>query len=303
MEIVRYKGWQRNIRLTGKQIELIATLDVGPRIIHLAVPGGKNVMKNYPDMMGKTGEREWQIRGGHRLWFAPEHPVKTYFPDNGPVRLKKLPRRGGIRLVPAPETSNGIQKEIDIVLHPRRPHVRLVHRIRNVGRKAVQLAPWALTVMARGGTAVIGLPKRGRHPRDLLPNQHLVLWPYTDLGDSRLTMGTRAILLRQTAKATPQKFGLANPEGWAAYAVHRCLFIKRFAYDPKATYPDAGCNTELFTNADMLEIESLGPLVTLAPGKKVQHVEDWYLLAAVPPVTNEAAVDKHVRPLLRKARC
>jgi len=302
MEIVRYKGWQRNIRLANATIELIATLDVGPRIVHLAVPGGKNVMKNYPDMMGKTGERAWQIRGGHRLWFAPEHPVKTYFPDNGPVALKKLPKRRGIRLVSEPETPNGIRKELDIFLHPRRPHVRLVHRIRNIGRRTIELAPWALTVMARGGTAVIGLPKRGKHPRDLLPNQHIVLWPYTDLGDSRLTLGTRAILLRQTAKTTPQKLGLANPEGWAAYAVHRCLFVKRFAYDPRATYPDTGCNTELFTNASMLEVESLGPLVRLAPGKKAEHVEDWHLLPGVPPIATEGAVDKHVRPLLRRIR-
>jgi len=302
MDIVTYKGWQRNVRLANASLELIATLDVGPRIIHLAVPGGKNVFKTYPDMMGRAGERAWQIRGGHRLWFAPEHPVKTYFPDNGPVTLKQLPRRRGIRLLATPETPNGIRKEIDITLYPRAPHVRLIHRIRNVGRRTVELAPWALTVMARGGTAVVGLPKRGNHPRDLLPNQHLVLWPYTDLADSRLTFGTRAILLRQTARKTPQKLGLANPEAWAAYAVHRCLFIKRFAYHPKATYPDAGCNTELFTNADMLEVESLGPLVRLAPGRKVEHLEDWYLFADVPPITTEADVDRHLRPRLRKGR-
>ncbi|KPK47138.1 MAG: hypothetical protein AMK72_08810 [Planctomycetes bacterium SM23_25] len=302
MEIVHYKGWHRNLRLANKHVELIATLDVGPRVIRLAVPGGKNVFKNYPDMMGKTGEPAWQIRGGHRLWFAPEHPVKTYFPDNRPVAMKALPGRRGVRLVSEPETPNGIQKEIDITLHGRAPHVRLVHRIRNVGRRAVELAPWALTVMARGGTAVIGLPERGSHPRDLLPNQHVVLWPYTDLGDSRLTLGTRTILLRQTAKTTPQKLGLANPEGWAAYAVHRCLFVKRFAYDPRAAYPDTGCNTELFTNADMLEVESLGPLARLAPGRKVEHLEDWYLFSGVPPIATEADADNHVRPLLRKAR-
>ena len=66
MEIVAYKGWQRNVRLANKHIELIATLDVGPRIIHLAVPGGKNVMKNYPGMMGKTALQRASTRFGAR---------------------------------------------------------------------------------------------------------------------------------------------------------------------------------------------------------------------------------------------
>jgi hypothetical protein len=297
MEIVSYKGWPRNVRLANARLELVATLDVGPRIIHMAVPGGRNVFKNYPDMLGGTGEKEWMIRGGHRLWFAPEDPVATYFPDNGPVQCLKV--KGGVRLRPGPETPNGLQKEIDIVLDPRAPRVLLVHRIRNIGRKARLLAPWALSVMAPGGTAIIGLPPRGSHPADLLPNQHLVLWPYTDLADKRLSFGTRSILLTQKNVAKPFKLGLSNPEGWAAYAVAGCLFVKTFAFKAGAAYPDMGCNTELFTNQDMLEVESLGPTVSLAPGKKVDHVEEWHLLPNVPAIRTEADVDKHVRPLLR----
>jgi hypothetical protein len=297
MEIIEYGGWKRNVRMANPKIELVATLDCGPRIIHLAVPGGPNVFKQYADQMGKAGEAAWQIRGGHRLWFAPEDPVATYFPDNGPVQVEELPR--GIRLRPAPETANGIQKEIDITLDKKRPRVRLRHRLINIGQNPVKLAPWALTVMAPGGTMILGLPPRGSHPKDLLPNQTITLWPYTDLGDARLKCGTRAILLRQDTAATkPEKFGILTPEGWAAYAVAGCLFVKRFPCKPRKAYPDMGCNAEFFTNADMLEVESLGPLVNLKPGRKVEHVEDWSLFAGVPAIETEAAVDQYVRPLV-----
>jgi len=297
MEIIEYGGWKRNVRLANPKIELVATLDCGPRIIHLAVPGGPNVFKQYADQMGKAGEAAWQIRGGHRLWFAPEDPVATYFPDNGPVQVEELPR--GIRLRPAPETANGIQKEIDITLDKKRPRVRLRHRILNIGSQTVRLAPWALSVMAPGGTMILGLPPRGSHPKDLLPNQTITLWPYTDLGDARLKCGTRAILLRQDTAATkPEKFGILTPEGWAAYAVAGCLFVKRFPCKLRKAYPDMGCNAEFFTNADMLEVESLGPLVNLKPGRKVEHVEDWSLFADVPAIETEAAVDQYVRPLV-----
>ena len=42
-----------------------------------------------------------------------------------------------------------------------------------------------------------------------------------------------------------------------------------------AAYPDFGSTFEIFTNADILELETLGPLTTLAPGQSVSHTERW----------------------------
>src|SRR5262249_25565750 len=108
VEKVEYKGWKNNLRLTNGQVELVATLDVGPRIIRFGFTGGENAFKEYPDQLGKTGEKDWQNRGGHRLWHAPEAMPRTYFPDNGPVAWKEL-SEGVVRLTPAPETSVGVQ--------------------------------------------------------------------------------------------------------------------------------------------------------------------------------------------------
>ncbi|HET6442458.1 MAG TPA: hypothetical protein VFH53_08780, partial [Phycisphaerae bacterium] len=56
----------------------------------------------------------------------------------------------------------------------------------------------------------------------------------------------------------------------------------------------------LFTNADILEVESLGPLVTLEPGGEIEHVEEWHLFSDVPAIATPADVGKHVRPLIEK---
>ena len=40
-------------------------------------------------------------------------------------------------------------------------------------------------------------------------------------------------------------------------------------------YPDLGCSFETFTNADFLELETLGPLATLEPGASLTHTERW----------------------------
>jgi hypothetical protein len=46
----------------------------------------------------------------------------------------------------------------------------------------------------------------------------------------------------------------------------------------------------MFTNADMLELETLGPLTKLAPGASVEHVERWTLYsgAQLDIITDEA---------------
>ena len=63
----------------------IITLDVGPRVISYRTTDGENVFKTFDTQLGGTGEAEWQSRGGHRFWLAPEDPVLSYLPDNEPV--------------------------------------------------------------------------------------------------------------------------------------------------------------------------------------------------------------------------
>src|SRR5262249_33748649 len=124
-----YKGWKNNLRLTNGDAELIVTLDVGPRIISYRLANGKNVFKEYSEQLGKMGEKDWQIRGGHRLWVAPEDLTRTYFPDNGPVAYKE--GADLVRFMPGPETPYGIQKELAVRLAPSGSRVTVVHTIKN----------------------------------------------------------------------------------------------------------------------------------------------------------------------------
>jgi hypothetical protein len=300
-------GWKNNLLLSNGSVELIATLDVGPRIIsYRPVSGpnvGPNVFKNYAEQMGKTGEREWMIRGGHRLWAGPEDTTRTYFPDNGPVKYEE--KDGWVRLLPPPETEYGIQKEIALRLEPTGTKVTVRHRITNVGDKETALAPWALSVMAPGGVEIIPLPAKRPHPgaaknaksaEDFAPNQLMVMWPFFDFADPRWHFGGKYITLRQDARRGPTKIGLAHRLGWVGYLNNHILFVKRFDYQKGQPYPDHGCNFETFTNEDMLEAESLGPVVRLAPGKAVEHTERWELFTDVPDFKNEAGIDENILP-------
>jgi len=75
-----------------------------------------------------------------------------------PVEIRKLP--GGIRAIQAPGALTHVQKTMDITLADNRNEVKVVHRLANKGSKLITLAPWALTVMAQRGVAIIPLPKK-----------------------------------------------------------------------------------------------------------------------------------------------
>ncbi len=306
MEIVAYRGWKNNLRIANNVAEVIVTLDVGPRIISYRLHDGVNVLKNYESQMGGTGEAEWQIRGGHRFWIAPEDLTRTYYPDNRPVRWEPLGDLAA-RCVPPPETEYGLQKVMELQLDQRSSRLDVRLEVTNIGAAPTELAPWGPTVMAPGGVEIIplppkrphpGHPRNARSPADYAPNLKLILWPYFDFTDPRWTFGRRYILLRQDVTRGPTKIGLDHRLGWVAYLNSGTLFVKRFDYREGAVYPDMGTRYQTFSNEDMLEMETVGELVTLAPGESASLVESWELHAPVPPVRTEEDVDRHILPIV-----
>lgn len=297
MERVSYGGWPDCVRLSNGVLELVATAAVGPRVLRFGFVGGQNLFREFEDQLGLTGGDDWRPYGGHRFWHAPEAKPRTFWPDNEPVEVHY---DNGMLLLTQPlERSTGLQKQIEIELFSDR-QVNVVHRLINRNLWAVTLAPWALSVLAQGGRAIVPQEPFKSHTENWLPARPLVLWTYTDMADPRWTWGSRYIQLRQDPGAqTFQKFGTANTRGWAAYVLGGEVFLKRYAFDPKATYADMGCNTEVFTNADMLELETLGPEVTLPPGGSVVHEEKWFLFKAEVGETDDA-IDAALLPLVKQ---
>jgi hypothetical protein len=276
MERVAYGGWPNCYRLVSDDLELVVTGDVGPRIIRLGFVGKENEFAEFPEDMGQVGGAEWRLYGGHRFWHSPEHKERTYYPDNEPVAITS--EGPTMRVVQPRETATGIQKELAITL-VERGQATVRHCLRNRGLWPVELAPWALSVMAPGGIGIVPQPTAA-HPDGLLPNRTLMLWPYSNMADNRHLWGSRLILLRQDALAqTPTKLGLSANDGWAAYLRGDHLFLKLFDYVEGAVYPDNGCSVEIYTNSDMLELETLAPLQRLDPGGAVEHLERWFLFS------------------------
>lgn len=301
IEKINYHGWPNCYRLSNGEVELVMTGDIGPRILRYAFTGGRNVFHEFTGQAGKSGEPTWQSRGGHRIWVAPEvappSPV-TYAVDNFPVDIK-LKSDSIIATAPLEEEA-GLQKQLTAKMAPAGSGVEVLHRITNRNPWTIELSAWALTVLAPGGVGITGLPPRGTHPEVLAPTNPLVIWAFTDLSDKRWQFTRKYVLLRQDPKSpSPQKIGSFNQETFGAYYLGKELFIKRYRADPHKTYPDMGASFEMFANAEILELETLGPLTRLAPGAALEHVERWTLHRNVKiGKWTDAELDRTLLPLV-----
>ncbi|MGI9863055.1 hypothetical protein SDD30_16895 [Moorella naiadis] len=274
---MKHKKYGKCLELTNGIVNLIITIDTGPRVVRYGFTGNVNEFCEEAPITMPVGKEEWRLMGGHRLWHSPEVYPRIYSPDNGPVGWSEV--EGGVKVSQKVESWVQIKKEMEITLAEASSKVKIVHHLTNKNAWPVELAAWVLTVMAPGGFEIVPQP---RQDTGLLPNRVIALWLYSRMNDPRVYWGERYILIKQDPEiSNPFKFGIANQDGWAAYLNHGNLFIKRFNHQVDARYPDYGVSYETYMNNYILEMESLSPLTLLKPEATVSHVEEWELIGDV----------------------
>lgn len=123
--------------IENKFLRLDYLTTTGPRIVGLyahRVDG--NLFAETPDVHWPTPHGEFYLRGGHRLWTAPEDPFYTC-PDTDVIVFEE---KNKVVLKSSVDAS-GLEKEISFRLNENR--VYLTHRITWHGDKPVEFASWA----------------------------------------------------------------------------------------------------------------------------------------------------------------
>lgn len=282
---VDYKNYGKCLEVSNGIIDLLITLDIGPRIIRYGFCGKENIMfedinrehdyqkDDLKEMFGK--DAHWFLYGGHRLWISPEY-TETYYPDNKPVHFTK--KNDGVCLYCDTQEITGLQFRMDIKIEESTSNVKITHSIENKSGDTTEFSLWALTVLDKGGIELIPW---NDNDTVLLPNRTVMAWPYTDFSDDRLYMGKKYMSLKQDSEKEPIKLGFDLNKSLAAYINKGFMFVKRFNYYENAIYPDNGCCFETYSNHNFLECETLSEFGPKPDGSTVSHVEYWTLFDGV----------------------
>lgn len=298
VERIEYAGWPNCYRVSNGEVELVVTADVGPRIIRYGYVGGQNLFVELEEDLGRTGDENWRLYGGSRLWVAPEDAVYSYGADNDPVEIEVSAR--GLSAQAPVEKGTGVQKRIEVELADEGTQARVRYVLANRTIWPLRIATWVLTMMNRGGIGITTLPPRGTHPEVLAPTNPLIVFAFTNMSDPRWTWMEKYVALRQDpANSDPEKIGLFNPRTRGAYLLNGELFVKKFEAEAGEEYPDMGSSFEAFTNERFLELETLGPMRVLRPGESMDHLEVWSLHRPVQVERwDDAGLDRAIGPYL-----
>ncbi len=252
-------------------LEIGIPLEFGLRIGHFSFCGEDNVFFEQPEnMQDYTTDEGWKIRGGHRLWLAPESE-KDYYPDNDPITYRI--ENDTVILTQKEDPLWQVIKEIHLTFKDDCLHV--LHRITNTGQAPLTCALWAITSVAAGGTETICFERRDD---GMDPWHRICMWDYTNLGDPRATYTRDHIVIRHLPMDDRFKIGIGHPYGPVRYENGNTVFIKSFPVIPNKIYPDDNVSYETFCSRHMMELESLSTLETVLPGKSKEHQEIWKLI-------------------------
>lgn len=250
-------------------VEIGIPLTFGIRITHFSLLGEENVFFVHPNEMEDFSlPSGWRVRGGHRLWLAPESP-DDYYPDNDPIEYEVK----GNTLSVFQREDPLLHVVKSVVLTLKGNTVSVTHKILNTG-EGRRLALWGVSSMKAGG--VITVPLKVRED-GYDPNLHISAWDYTNLSDDRLQFSREEIKMTQRASDRRCKIGVGHPAGPVTYENGNTVFVKRIPLDPERAYPDGGVSFEGFLSDHMVEVEGLSPLKRVAHGKSVSYREIWEL--------------------------
>ncbi len=297
--IESYKTFGKAIKLSNGKLEAIVTLDIGPRIMHVSLPGGKNMFADEVDLKEELPDGSiYDFFGGHRVWHSPEAFPRSYMCDSYPLEKYEL-LEDGIIMQQKEEEWTHIVKTLE--LRFTKDSIKVKSSLTNKGAWPIEMAVWSLLIGSLNGREILPVVQRNT---GLLPNTYYVSWPYSRMNDPRVYWGQRYIVVDHDENNTgsPFKLGYPNELGWMAYFNNGQCFVKTYNHERKAKYSDMGSSWQTHSAHWGIDIESLSPLQIVKPNKTISHEEEWFVFKAPKrPEINEDEIETILKPFSQAA--
>ena len=198
---------------------------------------------------------------GHRLTVAPE-TSHSYEPDNAPCDVLKKDGRLSISDKPG---QRQLRRTLEIAECEHCGGFELRQILENTGDMLCQGTPWTITCVKPAGPIVIPWG----YGNDRWSNNkvcYLRCGPHFNASPSNSQWRPDDDVFTIEPNGQIGKVGLFAEAGSMALLRPDCTFIMHSPPTAaESRYPDGGCNIEVYTSPDFVELEFLGPLETIHP--------------------------------------
>ena len=265
--------------LTYEDIEIVVTLDYGPRIVSAKRGNNHNLIYNGEDL-------QFQRNHGHKMRITIEKSTNAVYCDDFPVRYS--PMSDGVSFIQTLNEPVQLELSMDVVFDTDIGDFMVVHSVYNKSKEDVKLSIYTETPFCIEGFVFI--PQSNIRETDR-PSRVVSLWDNCRWDDIRLFIGDQYITVHSDAFGKDDegdfrliggdfgksrlKIGTNNTAGFCGYIENGYSLIKRYVHNRNALYPFTSCSAFATVNEDYLSIQNTSPFYMIGPGESARHIESW----------------------------
>ncbi len=288
------------IELSNKTTRVVLEPNLGGRVLKYEL-NGKNVLFVDTNDDGRTYQKGVPMHPtGGRSDFGPEktvpaHPVLFLGKWTGNLTG---PRQA--ELVSQEDSVTGVQLIRRFNLAASSSHLEYTQVIRNISKETKNYCHWSRTFVKGGGISLTPLHSNSRYPKGFItsgPGNVINFKP-----EEESNVAVRDGILEISGTPKQPKYMTDGTAGWLAYITKdNQLFIKSYPVYPGRIYGEiaAGTASIYYFKEEFCEIEPIGPMESIAPGKEVSFTEEWFLAEYLYPTDKNTDI-KNVLSVINK---
>ncbi len=286
IETLTDRNWTGSVSMENASVTLTTIPEIA-RIMEFSLRGYPNLIWQNPDLLGQLADPQqsqqgiWRNFGGAKLWVAPQSRWDAVFGnwppeyelDAAPCDLHQIaPDHLTLQGQLSPTQGIQLRRQIQLVDQG----ADFIYTLSNRSDQTVSWGIWMVFQAIPGGK--LFLPATDRTQFWLDPQ--FSIDGATEPEDLHFHKQDQVYVLDQARSIYKTKLFSIPDHGWLAYWVADQVFFLLYEAAPEAQYPAGEGSTEIFTDADYIELEHIGPLISIAPGESTSLPESWRILPA-----------------------
>ena len=276
---VEHSGYTGCILLENESTRVVLCPACGGRVLEYSL-NGKNSLYVDPKQDGwlYDGGKQAIDPDGGRFDIGPEMTI----PAHPKLWLGKWtgeiagPRSAN--LTSQKDEATGTRLVREFVLDEASSKLTCTQIIKNVSKETRLWCHWSRTLAQGGGICIIPLTANSRFPNKYVMYENGPVINYRPVDPN---IRVRDEFLEILATPRYPKLGIDSYAGWLCYLTKNDLMlVKRFPSYPDRVYNEVAAITiSIWYYKDvMCELEPIGPMERIEPGKSVSFTEHWWLL-------------------------